>query len=263
MMASAAAWVLLNRRSLPGPVVSSLMRSVMINFLLIAMISMVPRVSGLAHYGGAAVGAAFSLILNVERYGYGWRRTLAVLGLMLVPVVCIGWLNWAMETTAPWQRLIQRDRRGQVVQEGPVEQQQIEKESREFNEQYLPKIEEKIRAARKLYLGQSVILLNEPPRNPADTGLKKSRETLAKERQELTELAAQLQKAGPYETLPLESARQIGLEYVEGWAKVLELTEKLLQPGDEWPKKKEALDQQYRQVGEIGQRWRDLLRPKS
>src|SRR5262249_5470832 len=63
LMASAVVWVLLNRHHLPRPVVSSLMRSFLINFLLIAFISTDRRVSGLAHYGGAGVGAIFSVIL--------------------------------------------------------------------------------------------------------------------------------------------------------------------------------------------------------
>jgi membrane associated rhomboid family serine protease len=263
LMASAAVWVLLNRHALPRPVVSSLMRSIMINFLLIALISMFPHVSGAAHYGGAAAGAVFSLILNVERYGYGWRRVLAFLGLLLVPALSVGWLSWTMAKTDPWQRLIQRERQIQISRERSAQQNHIEQELREFNEQYFPKIEEKIRAAQKLFIKQPVILLNEPPKDPADPDVRRSKEALANERKELTTLAAQLQNAGPYEAAPLEKARQTGLQYLESWAKVLELTEELLQPGDDWLQRKEALEEQRRQLREVGERWRDLLRPKS
>lgn len=263
LMASAAVWVLLNRHALPRPVVSSMMRSILINFLLIALISMVPHVSGAAHYGGAGAGAVFSLMLNVERYGYGWRRVLAFFGLLLVPALSVGWLNWKMATSDHWQRLIQRERRIQVSRERPVEPNQMEKELREFNEQYLPKIEEKIRAAQKLFIHQPDILLNEPLKDAADGNVRRSREALANERKELTALAAQLQKAGPYETAPLEDIRQTGLKYIESWAKLLELTEALLQPGDDWSKRKESLEEQRHQVQEAGERWKKLFRPKS
>lgn len=88
-MASEIAWLLLNRRYLPRALVSEWLRQLRSVFILNAFISFLPGISAAAHFGGGAIGFVVGILLNFHRFEHGWRRLLALLGLVMVPVGCV------------------------------------------------------------------------------------------------------------------------------------------------------------------------------
>jgi hypothetical protein len=90
LLTSLGVWVYLNRRSLPPQITSTWLRNVFTNIVLIAFISTLPHVSWEGHLGGALGGALVSIPLNFHRFGAGWRRRFALIGIILVPVIALG-----------------------------------------------------------------------------------------------------------------------------------------------------------------------------
>jgi membrane associated rhomboid family serine protease len=101
-----AMWIVLNRRHLPGPLVTTWLRQLGIVFLANIFITwQVPNISAAAHFGGGGVGAVTAVLLNYERFGRGWQRFLAILGLVGIPVVLVGVVVRAENTDPRWGQL--------------------------------------------------------------------------------------------------------------------------------------------------------------
>ncbi len=91
LMAGEAVWLILNRRYLPKQLASRQLRNIAINAFLIAMISIIPIVSGAGHLGGAVVGAVAACLLHYQRFAPSlFLRGSAALLLLALPVLC--WL---------------------------------------------------------------------------------------------------------------------------------------------------------------------------
>jgi membrane associated rhomboid family serine protease len=104
IFAAYAVWVILNRRYLPGPMASRMLRQVIIVFAInVAITYGVPNISAAAHFGGGAVGAITALLLHWQRYGLGLLRRLALLGLIAVPVMSIAAVAEAQDLDPRWQ----------------------------------------------------------------------------------------------------------------------------------------------------------------
>jgi hypothetical protein len=88
-----ATWVFLNRPYLPAGMAADWMRRIMTNALLIVLISLIPGVSGAAHFGGAAAGLVAAVPLTYNRFGHGWQPLLGLLGFLAVPVALIVWVE--------------------------------------------------------------------------------------------------------------------------------------------------------------------------
>lgn len=96
LMASEVVWLVLNRGHLPGPLVSDWLRQLRNVFLLNILITVapmfsrdLPQISATAHFGGGAVGAFAAILLHYQRFGRRWQRLPALLGVLLVPAVCL------------------------------------------------------------------------------------------------------------------------------------------------------------------------------
>lgn len=248
IMAALALWVILNRRSLPPQLVSAWLRNIVINFVLITFISMIPGVSGAGHLGGAVAGAIATLLLQSERFGAGWQRLLACLGLLAVPVGCVGWLLYAMSAEPLWHELAKRE---QLLQ--------ADKEVRAFREVVLPPIDDSTKAARMVYYNQADALLARPPEKRPTAEVQQVVAALAEKKSALVRAAELVRKTTPFKDPQLEEARKLGLEYIEAWVKLMELAEEGLHANGDWAAKKEAIDQQKQHVSEIRQRLRGLL----
>jgi rhomboid protease GluP len=105
-LAAHAVWVLANRRYLPRQLASQMLRQVLIVLVINVGITYgVPNISAAAHFGGGAVGAVTALLLHVHRYGGPLQRRLAVLGLVAVPLLCVGAVAEAERVDPQWQRV--------------------------------------------------------------------------------------------------------------------------------------------------------------
>ena len=104
VLAAHAVWVLANRRYLPRQLASQMLRQVIIVLVINVGITYgVPNISAAAHFGGGAVGAATALLLHLHRYGGSLQRLLAFLGLVAIPVLCVGAVAEAEKIDARWQ----------------------------------------------------------------------------------------------------------------------------------------------------------------
>jgi rhomboid protease GluP len=91
-------WVLLYARYLPKEMARQGRSQIITTVLFMVFISLLPRVSGWGHLGGALGGAGAALMLHVHRFEPAWIRWVA-----LVAIVPLGWASYAwMERT--WSR---------------------------------------------------------------------------------------------------------------------------------------------------------------
>src|SRR5262249_55854280 len=94
VMSAEVTWMLVNRHHLPAALMSDWLRSRLSSFMINVFISMLPYVSAAAHFGGGFVGILAALLVNQERFSSGVRRWLALLGMGLLPVLCVVAVQW-------------------------------------------------------------------------------------------------------------------------------------------------------------------------
>ncbi|MFN4258731.1 MAG: rhomboid family intramembrane serine protease [Gemmataceae bacterium] len=231
VLASEALWVFLNRRYLPAAQVSAYGRTIIINLILITFISLMPGISGYAHLGGALVGVAVTLLLQVQRFGRPVKKTLAGAGLVLVPVLSTGWLLYAMQTNPTWQRMT-------------------------FEKFHLKQISQTLRDGGGVYDKQIALLARREPSSRDSAQVRQALHDVAASRQRLTDLADTLKRLPAYIDPQVEEARQVGLEYVQTLEHLLERGEQCLANGGAWSAEDQA---QVEKVKTVQKKWRGLL----
>jgi membrane associated rhomboid family serine protease len=82
------AWVWLNRQYLRHS--AEMLRNIVMNVVLIALISFVPGVSGEGHLGGGVAGLALAVPLNFNRFGSGPQRWLGLAGAVALTAIVGG-----------------------------------------------------------------------------------------------------------------------------------------------------------------------------
>src|SRR4029077_13273683 len=103
ILAAHAVWILANRRYLPGPMASQMLRQVVIVLVInVAITYGVPNISAAAHFGGGAVGAPTTILLLCHRYGGASLRKMAFLGLVALPMLCVGTVVAAKRVDPRW-----------------------------------------------------------------------------------------------------------------------------------------------------------------
>jgi membrane associated rhomboid family serine protease len=92
ILASMVTWILLNRRYLPGALVSGWLRNLLFVFVLNVLITLgIPGISKEAHFGGGFVGLAAAVPMNYSLFGRGGWRWLALLGLLAAVTLGLAW----------------------------------------------------------------------------------------------------------------------------------------------------------------------------
>jgi membrane associated rhomboid family serine protease len=95
MAVSMAIWLYLNRDALNPMAYASLMRSIVTNLILIALVSLMPQVSWEGHLGGAVGGALVAYPLQLSRFADTWpARLLGYAATLLVPAVFLAVTIW-------------------------------------------------------------------------------------------------------------------------------------------------------------------------
>jgi membrane associated rhomboid family serine protease len=238
MMTALAAWIILNRGSLPPPLVSAWLRQLLFLLVLNVAIGFVPNVSMAGHLGGGAVGAIAAILLHYQRFGKGMWRWLGIIALVVLPIVCVGTVAQASRVDKRWNALFG------------------EKERQEMNEQLLPaarKVEQNTEAA---YLGQvkAVWMKHSTRRTPEEVNQALTK--MDEMRTDLTEVANRFRAAGPYRSTRIEDARQTQVQLLEAWTKLLDLSERSLKENED---KEGDLVHQEEQLSELKDQWRRLV----
>jgi membrane associated rhomboid family serine protease len=101
VLASMVTWILLNRRYLPASLASGWLRNLLFVFGLNVLITVsLPGISKEAHFGGGLVGLVAAVPMNYARFGRGWQRGLALLGLLVLVLLGVGWFVLSVVTNS-------------------------------------------------------------------------------------------------------------------------------------------------------------------
>jgi membrane associated rhomboid family serine protease len=92
ILGSMATWVYLNRPYLPRDIAANWMRGILTNVVLIVFISLVPNVSASGHFGGGVGGLVAAVPMVYNRFGTPVQRWLGLAGVLIVPLLAIGWV---------------------------------------------------------------------------------------------------------------------------------------------------------------------------
>jgi membrane associated rhomboid family serine protease len=237
-----AAWVMLHRTSLPRDLVSAWMRTAVINIVLLAFVSMFPHVSWEGHLGGAIGGFLVAVLLDYQRFSVGMRRWLATIGVLALPVVCVGGLM-AFQGRIP---ALARARE-------PIERKQFENE-------IMPEVRTLEKQAQAKHEAHAMQLLDQHWSRRDAAALDAALSELAVGIAKLEEAIQILQSAGPYRNPNIEKARSVRLDNIEERLKLFKLSERCLQEGEKWSAADErAFVEQGGRVHESDLRWRALL----
>jgi hypothetical protein len=223
MIGGFGSFIVLNRRYLDGRVYAHSRRWLVNTLILVVMFSLLPSVSWQAHLGGAAVGAIAGALLTWQRFGPPAGRWAAVLGLVLLPVVCV----------AP------------LVERGILHvPRSTGQEVTDFEDRLVPAVE-RVRQHTDEVLREQVEPLREVRPERRDAARVQAALAALEELKGEQESARQLvAKTGPYhESLP-EKLRQLALGYLTGQAKVTELAANCLRRGEQWNAQDEEQFQQ-------------------
>jgi hypothetical protein len=234
------AYVLVNRQYLGAGIYARSRRWLGNTLVLVVLFSMLPHVSWQAHLGGAVLGFVAGALLVFHRFGTAAQRWAAVLGLALLPAVC----------------LLPLAQRGILRAHRPANP-----EVADFEDRLAPVVDRVRRHTEEVLTDQVEPLRNVRPsqRDPAQV---QSALAALKELKGEQEAARQLVTvSGPYRTAPLEQLRQLAFGYLSGQIKATELFADCLQRGDQWGERDEAqLQGVLNQVLEAELLWRRVSR---
>jgi rhomboid protease GluP len=104
LMSSLAIWLILNRRFL-GEGATSLLRRLMLVFVLNILISAAPHISAAAHFGGAATGLVVAFLLNEQQFRRGVVRWLCLVGVLAIPLFCFIAVRESKRLDERWEPL--------------------------------------------------------------------------------------------------------------------------------------------------------------
>jgi len=240
VFAAEAVWVLVNGKYLPRQVKRRWKMNLLSTFLLLAFISLFPRVGGLAHLGGAIAGAIAGLLLSWQRFGLTPLRWLAVPALAVLPWAGLHLLNNARATRPEWQEL---------------ERAEQERERSEFKDR-LKKTNEILQDA---YAYCNVELGALRRHGPAEREQDQILQALARQRQHLLDLNGKIQKAGPYRNEEVEKARQLALAYIARLLDWMDALQTVATAGDKvTPKDLEQLKARDKAADRLRAEWEKL-----
>jgi rhomboid protease GluP len=89
LIGAVIAGVFLNRVHFDPRFMAAIRRYLLSTVLMVVLISLAPQVSWSGHLGGGVVGLVAGALCTYQRYGIGWQRWGAVLGLVALPVLCV------------------------------------------------------------------------------------------------------------------------------------------------------------------------------
>lgn len=238
LIGAEAVWVLCNRRYLPRSLLRPLRTSLVITLILLVVIGSYQSVGRWGLVGGAAAGASSALLLQLHRFGPPLWRWLALLG--FAPLVWYGHLvvEHARASDPKWLAI----------------------EDQHFEDRFAHPLQNVMKKAREVYSKEITPVLEIHPTRRDLAKVQAILPVLAEQQRELTSLADELARAGPYHSPEAEEARQVGRQYVLAGTALFDMAEHVLGLGDKrTDKDRRALRDQEQQVEERRREWRKLF----
>ncbi len=218
LLTSMGMWVYLNRRFLPQNVVSTWMRAIITNVMLIGVMSIAVRnVSWECHLGGAIGGALVSVGLNYHRFGRGWQRFLGGLGAVLVPASAIELVlqeraDLVRELGAPVaMKHLQLDPRVQKKILGMAEMMRVTSE-------LLPLYKTAEHRALAAYVDQAAPLFRDLQEETDRQRLGEAKEKFEDVERRLRDTIGVLEKTGAFSDEQIRHQVRQAIEYLQAWS---------------------------------------------
>jgi membrane associated rhomboid family serine protease len=235
LMTALAAWIMLNRRHLPPPLVSAWLRNLGTVFMLNVLISLMPGISAAGHFGGGAVGFLVAALLNANRFGRPAVRAVALAAMVLIPLAGFAAVQRAMWTDPRWNQIAQ-------AEEARLDSQDVER----FNKDALQRVWGAYQRAEALYKDAQVNdLLDRRPAARDPKAVAALREQIQGLLGEVRQDADAVNRAGPYQSERVQRAWQAGQRLIEEQLRWLELLDTRLEKGAGWT------DEEAKQYGDV------------
>jgi membrane associated rhomboid family serine protease len=190
--------------------------------VILVLFSLMPRVSGSAHFGGLVAGALAGALLAVHRFGPASVRPLTILGTLAIPALGIGYLAQSgilhLSITAP-----------QIAQ----------KEVSDFTDRLLAPIQHVESAS--LDIEENVIdpLRAQRPEQRRPDLVQGAVIALGELRSEQLHVLDALAQTGRYQTQSVEKVRHAAEDLIRKRAEVTKQYEDCLRRGDRWTMEKD------------------------
>jgi membrane associated rhomboid family serine protease len=234
IMAAEVTWMLVNRQHLPAALMSAWLRSRLSIFMINVFISMLPYISAAAHFGGGFVGILAALLVNQERFSSGVRRWLALLGMGLLPVLCVVAVQW----------------------QGRAEQRELE--FRDFDgrisESDKKVLDDPLVVYDKLLKGL-IEQQSAAQRNPKT--VEQALALIAAQQHALEQVGERLGAGDEYTARVIIEAHLAGIQVITLSRDFFRLAARCLQPGTDGPQLLKALLEQRKKVDDNVQAWKE------
>jgi membrane associated rhomboid family serine protease len=250
LLAADAVWLACNGRLLPRALTKPWRRSLIVNFALVTAISLLPFASrvlpigGLpgisywCHLGGALVGAAVAIVLQVRQFGPPPLPRLATA--LLAPMPLLGYLF--------------------IEHQRAVNEAWATVEERDFTAGPLQHVRPTMNGAIHVYQKRAEPLLHQLPNRRDAAAAADAADALDKEAAAIASLAAELSAAGPYHTANVQAARRSSLRYSEARIELLRQAARCLREGEKWSAEDQRrLEELEKEAAERRQEWNALL----
>jgi membrane associated rhomboid family serine protease len=241
IMASMATWLYVNRAVLPPDLITTWRYQLFRVFIINALITfLIPGISKSAHFGGGAVGLLAAIPLDYLRFGHARQRLIAVIVLLAIPIVAVGWAVRAVHEHARWND----DNNG--------------KQRSELGPQVVKEINQAKRDAEQT-LDEIVLPLLEQQGNRRDPAeVKKALTAVEESRKGLLTVQQNLRNEGPYSDSRSEKLRLKAIEYFEVMMTYFRSIEQCLQHGSQWTDQDESTLREQQQHAE--ELWQALVK---
>lgn len=227
LMTSYLAWVFFNRAYLPGALSPERLRSWLSVLLINVFISMMPGISAAAHFGGGGAGVIAAWLLNTERFRTGAVKAAAILGIILLPAVCVGAVYRSMKTDPHWQFAVRME-----------ETRQSEGERKGFSSS-AQRVLETMNRANKVYKESLEPVIDKRVQQRTPEMIQGAVDKVSKQLTDLMALEASLDKR-TYTDPDFENARQVGKAYVESGLEFFRQARRALEATEPDVKKEDA-----------------------
>ena len=250
LFAASGVWFFLNGKHLPRGMARRGRSQIVTNLFLLVFISLMPGVGAWGHLGAAVAGGLAAVALNVARFGPMPLRLLAWPVLVAIPIASYMHLEHARKTNPDWQKL-----------EAVVPQIEEATEFRAFEEDYFRPVQKVTKAAVADYAATVKAVRDAHPDRREEAEVRAAVALLDAHLAALDEMAAKLDRSGPYRSEEVAEIRKEAIAYVTQRALVFREAKRCLQVGKAWKGSDErAFDEEWQKVRGLREKWEEQLK---
>jgi rhomboid protease GluP len=249
VFAAVGVWFFLNGKYLPRGMARRGRSQIVTTVILMVFISLIPGVSGYGHLGGAVAGGLAAVALNVARFGPLPLRLLAWPVLVAIPVASYMHLQHERKTNPAWQKL-----------ETLAPQIDEATEFRDFEEDYFRPVQQVTKSAVADYASTVKGVRDAHPDRRDEAEVRAAVATLETHIAALDDMAAKLERSGPYRSAEVAAIRQEAIAYVTQLAAVFREAKQCLEAGKAWKGSDErAFDEEWQKMRRLREEWEKRL----